>query len=86
MAAELMMQVKCDRCERLETRPVSKDLAAIQAGAATAQFKGSLRDLDGTQVNVEIGDLCGPCLATVTKHLEAIGKKVEKASPNRSTK
>ncbi len=86
MATELMMQVKCDRCERLETRPVKEETKRIAEGSAVKQFSATLVSSDGKSRTIEIGDLCGPCENTIANHLAAIEKKVEKKSPDRKAK
>lgn len=86
MASELMMQVKCDRCERLETRPVTEETKRIAEGSAVRQFAALLVSSSGKEHKVTIGDLCGPCENTVMNHLAAIEKKVEKKSPDRKAK
>lgn len=66
-----VVEVKCDRCTRVEEREDDK------AEAFTA-FEGRMFG-----IAVYFDDLCGPCHHTVKNHLEQIGKKLEGMSPDR---
>lgn len=86
MASELKIEVRCDRCQRLETRPVDEEQQRIMNGGAVDQFSATLKTASGKEHTVKIGDLCGPCENTVMNHLASIAKKVEKKSPDRTSK
>ena len=79
MARTNVVQVACDRCDRVETREVSED-GQRRAGP---QLHVVFRDDAGGTENIVIDDLCTPCEKLVRKNLEAIGKKIDKASPAR---
>jgi hypothetical protein len=76
MARSNVVKIKCDRCERVEER-------ADESKRVGPQLHAVFKDDEGGTENIVIEDLCTPCLALVRKNLEAIGRKIEKASPAR---
>jgi hypothetical protein len=73
-----MVEVQCERCRRVEYRDQDKDIPST--------FIARLADGDTTLFEIEMGDLCAPCLRTVAGHLEAITKSFKGKSPSRGAK
>lgn len=82
MATEMTMSVTCDRCARVETRPLPEKHPATHDRAPS--FSATIRPLGEQPRNVAIVDLCEPCMRTVSNLLAGIEKKVEKKSPDRT--
>jgi len=80
MAQSVKVQVECDRCERVEMREQPPEGAKPRVGP---QLHAVFKDEDGGTEQIIIEDLCTQCATLVKKYLDAISKKVEKASPAR---
>jgi hypothetical protein len=75
MGRQKVIQITCDRCTRVEHRPLS-DLPPQQDGPMfEASFRGK---------KVKFDDLCSGCEEIVKNHWEQIANKLKKASPIRS--
>lgn len=78
MARVRVVEVRCDRCKRVEHIP-SNDAPSSDGEAKPSVFVAQL----GTAAAVRFEDLCGPCTSTIDGYLALIAKKPEKFSPNR---
>jgi len=74
VAKKTVVEIQCDRCPRREY--IDGD-AAAQQGPTTVTFQGK---------TITFSDLCSACHAAVASHVEAIGKKLEGRSPERTAK
>lgn len=87
MARKAVVEVQCERCSRKEMQELPPLDANGQSAESPPAFKARLQPLGSkAQVDVVFGDLCGPCLRTVTALFEQISKKVEGLSPDRAAK
>ena len=79
MARKQVVEVQCDRCERVEYQePKGK-----QSVEATLEIL--LMNSNGESgYNFKFNDLCSPCESTVLKLVEQIAKKVTGKSPSRT--
>ena len=83
MARKQVVEVECSRCSRVEKREPSEDVGGSMSFEARLS-NGLPATQKGTeQLVIRLEDLCAPCYKTVRSHLEAIGKRIEKLSPNR---
>lgn len=79
MARQQMVQVRCDRCKRVEYVPVDSNKDVEAKFVLAFQPSGG-----GKQVNLEFKDLCSPCEKTVSKLIEGIARDIKGKSPKRS--
>lgn len=77
MGRQPVLQITCDRCERIETRPISEAKEEKKAPDFDAVFMGK---------RCRWEDLCTPCRDIVGGHWEDISHKLKKASPQRAKK
>lgn len=81
MAKNLVMELECDRCKRVEV--IDKD-TATNLSTSDPVLSLKLNDaLGGTHKEVMFIDLCSPCRHAVTQLVEQIGKKIDGKSPDR---
>jgi hypothetical protein len=78
MGRQVVEQITCDRCTRVEHRPV-KD--APKDGEKKPDFVGLFL---GERIQFE--DLCSPCQEIVMGHWAQINKELSKSSPRRPKK
>ena len=79
MGRQQVIQVTCDRCRRIENRPMSEAREPPKNGDKShymfiGTFKGD---------HVEFEDLCSGCESILDNHWEAVAKQLQKASPIR---
>lgn len=74
MARKHVVEIKCDRCTRVENRTMGEG----ESTPLPASFKATMGSKE-----VSFDDLCTPCWTTVKQHLDAISKKIEGMSPDR---
>jgi hypothetical protein len=81
MGRQAVVQITCDRCTRVEHRPMSEAKEPPAQGkkhyAFVAVYKGK---------KVEFEDLCTACEEILDNHWEAMARELKKASPRRSRK
>lgn len=77
MGRRVVIEVACERCERVEYRKADEG-----DDAPPTAFTASLGK-DADLVQVHFAELCSPCYSTVRQHFEAIAKKIEGLSPDR---
>ena len=76
MGRQKVIQLTCDRCTRVEHRPLSDLPPQDQSGPMfEASFRGK---------KVKFDDLCSGCEEIVKNHWEQIANKLKKASPIRT--
>lgn len=77
-----VVEIQCDRCQRVETVPlvVGVDLAA---GPDSTALVVALMVDGKSEIQFTMEALCTPCTKTVRNHLQAIRKPIKGASPNR---
>lgn len=86
MARKAVVEVQCERCSRKEMQELTPHDTAAQPAEPPPVFFGRLQVFGTKPLEAKFGDLCGPCLRTVTALFEQIGKKVEGLSPDRVAK
>lgn len=79
MGRQAVIQITCDRCTRVEHRPITKEEQEL--GKKTADFVGMFLGQ-----RLEFQDLCTPCQDIVRGHWAQINKELTKASPQRPKK
>ena len=82
MGRQKVEQITCDRCTRVEHRPISEARPEPKQGSKDhymfrAMYKGKM---------IEFEDLCSGCEAIVDNHMREIDKALSKASPIRDKK
>lgn len=82
MGRQAVVQITCDRCTRVEHRPMSDSRPAPKEGSKDhyvfrAVYKGRM---------IEFEDLCSGCESIVDNHMREIDKSLSKASPIRDKK
>lgn len=82
MGRQAVVQITCDRCTRVEHRPMSAAREPPKEGSKEhytfrAAYKGKL---------IEFEDLCSGCESIVDNHMREIDKALTKASPIRDKK
>ncbi len=80
MSRRQTIEVKCDRCKRIEYVPApnKKDVGA----APTLHVKGVLLNI---KVLIDFEDLCSPCEKTVKNLVDSIIKVIKGKSPDRNS-
>lgn len=78
MGRQVVEQITCDRCTRVEHRPVKKD----------QDEKDKKPDFVGMFLGerIQFDDLCSPCQEIVMGHWAQINKELSKSSPRRPKK
>lgn len=75
MARKQTVEIRCERCIRVETITLNHpDVVEGYEAAFTGSFFGQ---------KVSFADLCSPCTKAVRSHFEQIGKKLAGLSPDR---
>jgi hypothetical protein len=83
-----VVEIQCDRCERVERQPVEDGVGQVlgidpASGEDWTALVVCLM-VDGKPVvQFAMKTLCTPCTKTVKNHLEAIRKPIKGSSPNR---
>lgn len=79
MGRQAVVQITCDRCTRVEHRPMSEAKEPPKAGSrAHYMFRGTFQGKV-----VEFEDLCSGCESIVANHWREIDKALTKMSPIR---
>ena len=79
MGRQAVVQITCDRCTRVEHRPMSEAREPPKPGSKTHYvFRGTFRGK-----TVEFEDLCSGCEVIVANHMREIDKALTKMSPIR---
>jgi hypothetical protein len=79
MGRQAVIQITCDRCKRVEHRPLSEAKDPPEEGdKSNYMFRGKYK---GDWVEFE--DLCMGCESILDKHWEAMSKQLQKSSPIR---
>lgn len=82
MGRQSVIQITCDRCKRVEHKPIPEAKKPRKDGEEPEyMFSGIYK---GRQVEFE--DLCSGCEAILDNHWEAVAKHLQKASPIRQKK
>lgn len=82
MGRQPVIQVTCDRCKRMEYKPLSDAKHPPKKGEEPEyMFRGTYK---GRQVEFE--DLCSGCESILDNHWEALSKHLQKSSPIRRKK
>ena len=79
MARKVMVEVKCDRCDRIEYQE-QNGKKSIEASLEIVMMSSG----GESGYNFKFSDLCSPCESTVNKLVEQIAKKVAGKSPSRT--
>lgn len=79
MARKQVVEVQCDRCERVEYQEM-KGKKSVEASLEIVMIESR----GETGYNFKFSDLCSPCESTVWKLVEQIAKKVTGKSPSRT--
>lgn len=74
MGRQKVIQLTCDRCTRVEHRPITELQPQQDGPVFEASFRGK---------KVKYDDLCSGCEEIVKNHWEQIANKLKKASPIR---
>jgi hypothetical protein len=77
MGRQPVLQITCDRCTRIETRPISEAKEEKKVPDFDAVFMGK---------RCRWEDLCTPCREIVNGHWGDIARKLKKSSPHRVSK
>jgi hypothetical protein len=80
MSRQKVVEIKCDRCSRIEYKKASSN-GELKSVSLAANLKGTQDD-----VSIAFEDLCSPCTKTVANHLSAIIKDFKGKSPDRKSK
>lgn len=79
MGRQAVLQVACDRCKRVEHRPLSEAPDPPKKGEKPPpMFQGTYRG-----EHAEFEDLCSGCESIIDRHWAGIAKHLQKASPIR---
>lgn len=79
MGRQAVVQITCDRCKRVEHRPMSEAKEPPAVGAKKHfMFRGIYK---GQQVEFE--DLCSGCESILDNHWSDMARQLQKASPIR---
>lgn len=84
MTRKQMIEVKCDRCKRIEYVPASSketDKAKLELRFRPSGKKPRVKEVD---LELEFDDLCSPCENTVKNLIESIAREIKGKSPDRS--
>ncbi len=76
-----VVEVRCARCERVEYRPFVEGKPE-----ENTVFMATIMRGDKILKQVKFDDLCIPCMRTVGRLLDGIGKQIEGVSPIREAK
>lgn len=80
MGKQVVIQITCDRCTRVEHRPLA-DSSGQPDDKKKPDFVGIFQNN-----RIEFQDLCTPCRDIVAGHWKQIAKELTKASPQRPKK
>lgn len=85
MAREVVVQISCSRCDRVEHRsaPATPIAASNEPSPNVPAFAAALVGVNGQCDRIVFEDLCAVCIRSIATHLHAIGKKIEGLSPKR---
>lgn len=81
MGRQKVEQITCDRCTRVEHRPLSARPEPKQGSKDHFMFRAVYK---GKMIEFE--DLCSGCESIVDNHMREIDKSLKKASPIRENK
>lgn len=82
MGQQPVIQITCDRCSRVEHKPLSEAKVSPKKGEEIKyMFSGTYK---GDHVSFE--DLCAGCESILDNHWEKMARQLQKASPIRQNK
>ena len=82
MSRKQMIEVKCDRCKRVEYVPIKKEKK--EEASLDLEFKPSAGGTHG-RIKLKFNDLCSPCEKTIKNLIESIAREIKGKSPDRKS-